>query len=350
MKIKQLFYGALLAVLTLNLSCRNDDNPTIETQPVLKGPYENGIIVANEGNFNGSNASISFITKDFSGIENNIFGTNNAGIPLGDVLQNIGFSGDDAYLVLNNSNKVTIVNRYTMTKKTEFTESLVSPRYIAFAKNFVYVTNDAYGGEKYVSIYNQTTNAFVKKITMPDAAERVVEAGGNIFVQNASFGFGNKITYLDATTNTVKSEITLPNGQINKIISADNNVYAIAAGVVDSYIYKISSTGAILKTTTLTGIANANNLEIANNKFFFTSANKIYSMDSESATVPTLPLITVKDNTYSTLYGFSVINGKIITSDANGFTGGSIISVYDITGNFLHSFTAGSSTNGFYQN
>lgn len=347
MKIKKILTSLLAGALLFQISCNRDEN--IETiQP--KGAYENGYLISNEGNFGVPNSSVSFISKDLSSIENNVFAANNSGAVLGDVLQTIGFSGDNAYFVLNNSNKITVANRYSMKKTTEFTQELVNPRFIAFANSFIYVTNDAYGGDKYLSIYNVKDNSFVKKITMTDAAEKVVEAGGNIFVQNASFGFGNKISYIDASSNTLKAEITLPDGQINKIISADSNVYAIAAGTTDSYIYQISSTGTVVKTTKLTGIANGNNLQLSDNKFFFTSGNKIYTMDAKTSTPPTAPLITVTDNTYSTLYGFTVVDGKIFTSDANGFTAGSTVTIYSTTGSLIKSFTAGKASNGFFSN
>ena len=347
MKIRKIVAAAFTSLLLFQISCSRDEDPIL---PQPKGAYENGIIISNEGNFGVPNASVTFISKDLNTIENNIFAANNGGTALGDVLQTIGFSGDDAYFVLNNSNKVTIANRYTMKKKAEITAQIVNPRYIAFAKDFVYVTNDAYGGEKYVGIYNKNDNTFVKKIPMTDAAEGVVEAGGNIFVQNASFGFGNKISYIDTSNNTVKSQITLPNGQINKMISNNSNVYAISAGTVDSYIYQISSGGTITKTIVLAGISSATNLQISDSKYFFSSENKIYAMDTKTEVLPTAPLITVPSNSYSTLYGFNVVDGKIFTSDAKDFTASSLVTVYKTDGSLLKSFSAGRSANGFFMN
>ena len=347
MKIRKIVAAAFASLLLFQISCSRDEDPIL---PEPKGAYENGILVSNEGNFGVPNASVSFISRDLSTIENNIFATNNGGTALGDVLQTIGISGDEAYFVLNNSNKVTVANRYTMKKKTEITSQLVNPRFIAFAKDFIYVTNDSYGGEKYVSIYNKTDKTFVKKINFTDAAENVVEAGGNIFVQNSSFGFGNKISYIDTSTNTLKGEITVPDGQINKIISSNSSVYAIAGGGVNSYIYQISSGGTITKTTVLNGITDATNLQISDNKFYFSNGNEIWTMDTKTPVLPTSPLITVPANSYSTLYGFNVVDGKIFTSDAKGFTAASSITVYKADGTLLKTFSAGRSSNGFFLN
>lgn len=344
MKVTRLLQLLFAFALLFNISCSNDDEVITPTTS-----YENGIFITNEGNFGTPNADVTFVTGNLSLKQDNIYSANN-GSNLGDVLQTIAFNGGKAYLVLNNSNKVKVVDRYTFKSAGEITEQINQPRYMAVANDNLYVTNDKYGGDKYVSIYKASDLSFVKKITFTDAAERVVQAGGNIFVQHASYGFGNKISYITTSNNEVQSVITLPNGNINKTISNNNNVYAIAAGTTDSYIYQISSAGAIVKTTTLTGIANATNLEIDGNKFYFTSGNKVYAMDMTATTVPATPLFTVTDNSYSTLYGFNVINGRIFTSDANGFTQDSKITVYNTSGSVISTFTAGKGANGFYAN
>lgn len=346
MKITKLLQLLFATVLLFNISCSNDDDNTL---PVIT--YENGFLIANEGNFGKPNAEVTFVSRDLTFSQNSIFSKNNNGNQLGDVLQSVAFNGDKAYLLLNNSNKIQVVNRYTFKSTGTITEQIDQPRYVAVTTNNVYVTNDKYQGAKYVSIYKSSDLSFVKKITFTDAVERIVEAGGNIFVQNASFGFGNKITYINTSNNEIQSVITLPNGNINRTISYNGNVYVIASGTTDSYIYQISNTGNITKTTTLTGIANATNLQIDGGKYFFSSANKVYSMVMTSTTTPTTPIFTAVDGgQYYTLYGFSVVDGKIFTSDVKNFTEDSEITVYTTSGSKIKSFTTGKGSNGVYLN
>ena len=345
MKISKLLSALFAATLLFTTSCRTDD-PIDEPQP--KGAYENGIFLSNEGNFGSPTATVSFISNDLS-VENKIYSANNGGAVLGDVLQNIGVNGDNAYLILNNSNKIEIVNRYTFKKVATVSDQVSQPRYIAFTGNNFYVTNSS-GSSKFVNVYNSTTNAFVKKIDLTSSGERIVEASGKIFVQNASFGSGNKITIINPTSNTVEKEVTVPNGNIKKTSSTGGNVYTIASTSTDSYIYKLSPTGAISSTITLTGIANGNNLEIDGTKFFFSSGAKVYSMDLSSTVIPTTPVLTLTDNSWSALYGFSVIDGKIYISNANGFTADSTVEIYSTAGTLLKTVTAGRGTNGFYKN
>jgi hypothetical protein len=250
-------------------------------------------------------------------------------------LQHIGFYSKYAFLVLNNTDKVKVVDRFGFNKVAEITEQLNNPRYIAFNNNKIYITNDT----KYVNIYDANNLAFISRLNINDTAERIVSAGNNIFVQNAAWGYGNKITYINGSDSTVNSQITVPNGQIQKIIADNGFVYAIASdAAADSYIYQISSTGAITKTINLTGISKAANLTIDGGKFYFTSGMKIYGMNVNASTIPTSPIVTATESApYSGLYGFDVIGGRIYTSDAQGFTADSKVTVYD-------------ANNGFYKN
>lgn len=342
MKINKILTATFASLLLFSTSCRNNDEEI--TPP--KGAYENGIFISNEGNFGKPNASVSFISNDLATVENNIYGKNNGDAQLGDVLQSVGLNGDNAYLVLNNSNKVEVVNRYTFKKVATVTENLKLPRYIAFSGNNYYVTNSS---GNTVTVYNTAGNTFVKKIDVGDTVERIVEAGGKIFVQNAAWGTGKSLTIINPSSNNIDKTFALPEGNIQKTVSHDGFAYVLTASDSDSYIYKLNPSGAVTATTKLTGVKKASNLQIAGNKYIFSSGAKIYAMEIGSATVPA-PIITQSANSWDTLYGFSVVDGKIFTSNAKGFTEASEITVYDTSGKVLKTFTAGMGTNGFYKN
>ncbi|MDF2831592.1 MULTISPECIES: DUF5074 domain-containing protein [Chryseobacterium] len=349
MKLNRLLQFIFGFVLLFSISCTSEYEETI---PEIT--YQNGLLITNEGNFGSPNADVTFITKDLSLMQNDIYKANNNKENLGDVLQTMVLNGDKAYLLLNNSNKIQIVDRYSFKKAGEITAQLNNPRYMAIANGNLYVSNDKYGGAKFVNVYKLSDNSFVKKIDFASTStvERVVEAGGNIFVQNASYGFGNTITKINTTTNAIEGTPTpMPNGDITKTITYNSNVYVIAQGTADSYIYQINPAGSIVKTTTLTGIANGTNLQIDGGRFYFTSSNKVYSMDMNATAAPTNPIITAVDGGANfTLYGFSVIDGRIFTSDVKGFTQPSEITVYTTGGTVISKFTAGMGATSVYKN
>lgn len=343
-KLLQIIFGF---VLFFSISCTSEYEETI-----TEISYQNGYFITNEGNYGQPNAEVSFITKDLSLLQNDIYKANNNNENLGDVLQTMAVSGDKAFLLLNNSNKIQVVNRYTFKKLGTITSEINQPRYMAVANNMLYVSNDQYLGAKYVSVYKTSDLSFVKKIPFSDTAERVVSAGGNIFVQNATYGFGNTLTKINTTTNEIDgTPISVPNGNINKTIAYNNNVYVIAEGTANSYLYEISPAGTITKNITLTSIPNATNLQIDGGKFFFSSTNKIYSMDLNATAAPTAPIITAVDGgPYYTLYGLNVMDGRIFTSDVKGFSQTSEMNVYTTSGTLIKKFTVGMGANGVYSN
>lgn len=351
MKLNRLLQIIFGFVLLFSVSCTSDYEEII---PEIT--YNNGFFITNEGNFQTPNADVTFITKDLSLMQNDIYKAKNNNENLGDVLQTMVLNGNKAYLLLNSSNKVKVVDRVTFKKTGEITEQLNNPRYMAVANGNLYVTNDQFGAGKFVTVYKLSDNSFVKKIDFATTStvEGIVEAGGNIYVQNTnSFNPGTTITKINTSNNTIDTTpIQVPNGNnINKIISYNNSVYAIAEGTSNSYIHQIPAAGGVITTTTLTGIEKATNLQIDGGRFYFSSKNKIYSMAMNATTAPTSPLITAVDGgDYFTLYGFSVLDGRIFTVDVKGFTEASEITVYTTAGTAISKFKAGKGANGVYKN
>lgn len=346
------FLTAIFASALLVVASCNDDDYLPSDQEVSYS----GILIANEGSFNKPDATIDYTTSNLSGGTSDIFKTAN-NENLGDVLQTIGFKGTNAYLVVNNSNKIVIANRFNFKKNTTVTSNLTSPRYIAFTDSQYYVTNNNFFDVKKLNIYSTADNTFVKSINFDRYAEKVVEAGGNIVVQTDGSTYdatgnelptGHTITIVKPTNNVVDKTITLPDaGIVKDLISYEGFAYALSSGNADSYIYKINTADGTFTTTTLTGISNVQKLRIESGNFYFLDgAQKVYSKSLAAPASTAKTLLTAKGYAY----GFDVIDGRIFLSDAS-FTGQSTVYVYNAsTGAEVISFKSGIGTNGFYKN
>lgn len=352
MNFKKILPFLFASALLFNVACNDDD--FVEQEKILA--YENGILIANEGGFTTPTSEVSFVSNDLATFENKIYGKNNNSEILGNVLQSIGFSGENAYLVSNVPNKIDIVNRYTFKKVNTVTTNLDNPRYIAFSGSNYYVTNNNFFDVMKLNVYNTANNGFVTSISFPRSAEKVVEANGRIVVQtdgvtyDSSFNelpSGYSLTIVNPSTNAVATTVTLPsNGIIRDLISYNGDAYVLASSNTASYIYKVNTTAGTFTTTTLT-LGKVQKLRIDANKFYFNdSSKKIYAMDLNSTTTPTSPIVTATGS----LYGFNVIDGKIYVSDAN-FSGDSKVNIYNVNGGTLvKTLTTGIGTNGFYKN
>ncbi|MEA3316518.1 MAG: hypothetical protein U9R54_01010 [Bacteroidota bacterium] len=132
-KINLVRIGLLsLAIIFFASSCDNDDN-------VIKGEFVNGVFISNEGNFGAGNGSISFYSVKGDSVSNNIFSKLN-NRPLGDVVQSVKVFDNNAYIVVNASNKVEVVKYNDFVENGVITE-LSQPRYFAgISSDKAYVT------------------------------------------------------------------------------------------------------------------------------------------------------------------------------------------------------------------
>lgn len=133
--LKLLFSSAaLLSASFIFSSCSSDDN---DGGPA--GEFASGVFVVNEGNFQDADGSITHYNSGNGTATQAIYNTTNNGAILGDVVQSMSISGDLAYLVVNNSNKVEVVNANTF--ESEYTITDVSlPRYFTTFNGKGYIT------------------------------------------------------------------------------------------------------------------------------------------------------------------------------------------------------------------
>jgi len=349
MKFSKLLTGVFAAALLFTVGCKDDE--VFES----KGTYENGYFISNEGAFNASNAEVTYVTDNFSGQQDNIYKVNNAGEPLGDVLQSIAFNNVNAYLVVNNSNKIEVVNRYGFKKLATITSNLQQPRNIAFSGNYIYVTNNNFFDSYYVSIYNLADLSFVKKISFDRYAEKIVETAGNVLVQTDGISYstgnpvitGHTVSLISSATKEVAKVITLPDaGEIKDLGSKDGYAYALTSTFTDSFLYKINGSSGDVTNIAIDGIVGAEKLKISgDNLYILDGMGNVYTK-AITASSPATKIFTIPFY----VYGFDVIDGKIFASNAGNFSGASEVTVYSLTGSKLTSFKAGVAANGFYKN
>jgi len=331
----------LFALLFGFSSCNNADDP----KPLPKGDYENGFFITNEGNFGTPNGSITFMPDDMSQASHTIFSSIN-GTHLGDVLQSVTFEEDYAYLVLNNSNKIEVVNRYTFKNIATITENIAAPRYALVKNGKLYVTN---GGNNSVLIFDANSFTYETSIEIDKTVEEIKEDNDLIYVTNAAFGFGNEISVIDVNTNTVVKTITVAEG-LNSIEIEDGILYALHK----TGITKVStSTNEIIGDIPFEdGLSNATKLEVEDDFLYFLSGSKIFKFSKDVTALANVELIDTKveDQPWFIGYGFNIVDNKLFYTDVKGFTENSEVQVYDLDGKLLKNFNAGIGANGVYGN
>ena len=116
------FLAIMIALVVSVSSCDPDKEPTAVQ------PYTNGVFITHEGAFSGGTGTISFYNRTIGGIKNDIFGTENTGAAIGNILQSMSVTNGKAYLVAHNANRLMVVDANTF----KFQDSIVGltlPRY-----------------------------------------------------------------------------------------------------------------------------------------------------------------------------------------------------------------------------
>ncbi|UMB53376.1 YncE family protein [Lutibacter sp. A64] len=171
-------FWLVLALSTIALTaCREDDLIISEEEEIL--PPEivtsvEGFYLLNEGNMNMNKASLDYYDYESGIYRRNVYGEANpeSTLGLGDVGNDIAIYGSKLYAVINNSNKVEVMDVKTAERIKVI--DVKNCRYLTFSNGKAYVS--AYDGE--VALGNTAANGFVAEIdTTSLAITRTVEVG-----------------------------------------------------------------------------------------------------------------------------------------------------------------------------
>lgn len=328
--------------------------------PVMGQTFDNGIIILNEGGAGSNNASVSYLQAGTTSISNDIYANANMGLgPLGDTGQSMSFAADNAYIVLNISNTVKVVNRHTFEYVTTISEGLVNPRYMGTIANRGYITNwgDAGDGhDDYIAIFDLPTRAAIGTIPMSEGIERIVAHEGKLYVAHqGGYGFGNKISVVDAMTNTVETEITV--GDVpNSMLFKDGFLYVLCGGKpfwapeeTDGRLDRIDlSDNSVSTVAEFAGLHPAN-LELdASDHIYFSSDEVVFKSTLANPSAFT-QLFTLEPQGAYGIYGMDLIDGQLYVADAGNYVSPGTAYIFDTDGNLQHNYTVGVIPNSFYK-
>lgn len=353
MKLRHAFLSAM--IIGLSVSCSNDDDNGKGNEPL--GAYENGILVSNEGPFSNGSGTISFISNDLSVVENGIYKNINKE-DLGNVVQSIGFTEEEAFIVANVSNKINVVNRNTFEKKGGITEGLENPRYFAVSNGKGYVTNwgdAADDTDDYVAIVNLQDYVVEGTIPVVFGPEKIIAKGTTIYVAHqGGFGQNNKVSVISALTHEVVKTITVGDAPNSMELDASGNLWVLAAGKPN---YTQDETAGLLsKINTATNEVAADFqfetaqhpglLNVEGNDLYFYLGDTVYKQGISNSALSMEKVLTG-----SGFYTMTINDGRLYATNAGDFASNGTLTVYDLsTKQAIDTFTLGIIPGGVYFN
>ncbi|MDC8000465.1 YncE family protein [Aequorivita todarodis] len=347
--MKRIIFMTLTVLLFV--SCSSDDDNQPEYIPAA---FEKGILITNEGPFNNGSGNITYISEDYSTVVQNIFKNVN-GSNLGNIVQSMGFQDNIAYIVVSNSQKIEIANRYTFQRIDSVTTGLVNPRYfVSVGGNKGYVSNWGDPNDNtddYLAVLDLRTNTVSATIPVAFGPERMVVANNKIYVAHqGAYGQNNLISVISGTT----VESTIPVGDVpNSMVVSGNTLYVLCGGnpsytgseTAGSLVKIDLATGQVSQTFSFGTTQHPTSLTMDGAKLFYNLDGKVYKVDTASISLPGADIIN------GNFYTLQAKDGKLYAADAKDYASRGSLIIYDLSTNQqIQEFETGIVPGGIYFN
>lgn len=347
--MNKLFFLAIAALFFV--SCSSDDDGQPEYVPAA---FEKGILVTNEGPFGNGSGAITYISEDYSTVAQNIYRTVN-GTELGNIVQSMGFQNENAYIVVNNSNKIMIANRYSFEAVDSIKTGIENPRYFMGADgNKGYVTNwgdPNDNGDDFIAVLDLRNNTVATTIPVAFGPERMVTYNNKVYVAHQG-GFGQNNIVSVISGNNVESTITV--GEVpNSMVVLGNSLFVLCGGnpsytgneTAGSLVKIDLSSGQVSNTYAFSTTEHPSSLTMDGNSLFYSLDGKVYKLNSGSVSLPGNDIIE------GFFYTLEAKNGLLYATDAGDFASRGSLKIYDLSTNQqIQDFQTGIVPGGIYFN
>jgi YVTN family beta-propeller protein len=221
MKSRNIIFLICIAILVS--SCEKQ-GPLSDAEYVADCIKTDGVFIISEGNYTAGNGALSFYSYSKREIYNNIFSMAN-GRPLGDVPNSMIFSGNNGYIVVNNSGRIEVVEKSTLLSIATI-DDLVSPRNILPVSSSKAYVSSLYSNS--ITIINLLTNSVSGRIDIRRTSEAMLLLGNKAYV--SSWSSGNDIMVLNTLTDKVIDSIRVAPEPESMVIDKNNKLWILCSG------------------------------------------------------------------------------------------------------------------------
>ncbi|WP_188048721.1 YncE family protein [Flavobacterium sp. GP15] len=358
----------LIVVISSFTSCQGDD-PIIKEE-IVELPSQTptaveGFYLLNEGNMSSNKASLDYYDYKTGVYKRNIYSQANpeATLGLGDVGNDIAVYGNKIYAVINNSNKVEVMDAKTA-KRLKVID-LKNGRYVTFGNGKVYVSS--YDGE--IGLDNNTPNGFVAEIDTTSLnigrtvkvgrqPEGLAVLGQKLYVANSGgynpTDYERTVSVIDLKKFTKTKDIDVAINLNRLKVDSDGDIYVSSRGdyySIASKLFVIDSKTDLVKKTFDIACANlwiaGDQAYVIGSEFNYTTFENVitYSLiNTKTETLlPQSFLPKSVSDLITTPYGIAVdpISFNIYITDAGDYVSPGKLYCLDKDGNTKFTVTTG---------
>jgi len=346
MKSSYLFLGALFIVM---VSACEKEEPNV----IVDTGFTHGVFITSEGAYGNSNGSVSYLDQDSMILRNNFFNEIN-GRPLGDVVQSLAIHDGRAYIVVNNSQKVEVIDLKSFTS-VGLIEGLSYPRYfLGIDEEKGYVTNGSMTGQVYV--INLTSLTIIDSIQVGSGPEQMLKLGDRVYVANSGgHGIDSTLSVIDSGKDEVLETIQVGHAPLSLTLDANEDLWVLCKGKVvwgadwsiteetDSELIRLNTGSNQIESRMTIGMTgdffwpSRMTADKDKTKIWFTEAGGLYEMAISASTQPSQAAIP------KAFYGFGVdpVSGVIFGLASPSFTEAGYMFRYQADGALIDSLKVG---------
>ncbi|MEA1886141.1 MAG: hypothetical protein U9N72_02895 [Bacteroidota bacterium] len=325
---------ALVGAILLLISCEK----TVE-EPDITADNLKGMFVVCEGVYGSANGDITFYDAESDQSTKSLyFSANN--VEPGDVVQSFEIVDTLGFIVVNNSQKITVVNMKDF-KVVKNINGFSYPRSVVRAdENTVYVSNGNGSSENYIYSIDLFLLEKSDSLQVASGPEKLIKVYSKVYgaISGGWNNDGNTVIEIDPSTFTIANTYEVASVPVDIVADKDNNIWAYCKGVPDytnwpdvtytnSGISKINVSTRVVTTLPLSAMSSPGINNIAVNpdgSVIYYLNDGLYSMPVSSTVLPNSKVV---DHLF---YGVDVdprsgnivcldeINSEAVIYDING--------------------------------
>tara|TARA_R100000908_G_scaffold45503_4_gene21774 strand:- start:69335 stop:70597 length:1263 start_codon:yes stop_codon:yes gene_type:complete len=192
------------------------------------------VIVGNEGNFGSGNATLTNYLVENNSANDGVFLEAN-GTGIGDVVQSLSWINGSIYVVVNNSQKIVVLDPETFqqTGQISLGENASPQQIMQVSESKAYVT-DLYASLAYVVNLEDHS---VSETTIPAGVnpDRMAQFEEYAYIANSGFGADSTIFKVDIATDAVVDTFEVSRGPSGMRIDADGILWVVSTGYSGDY-------------------------------------------------------------------------------------------------------------------
>ncbi len=327
----------IFIVLILCASCKKD-GPLHPDEPAFISPGSNGVFVVNEGNFQFGNASVSYYQEGMDQSVEDLFEPAN-NRPLGDVGQVMHLFNGKAYVVINNSGKIEVVNPQTFVSEA-IISGFNTPRDILPVSNNKAYVSDLYAGE--VTVVDLSNHSISGSISLNSASAQMALVYGHAFITSTET---NRLYVVNTLNDAVSDTVVVGFGANSIVQDKNGKLWVLCRGNFGNIasLHRVDPVNNSVEESFLfsnsSDAPNSLNINGGLDTLYFLNKD-VYRMAIAENSLPTHPFVAGEGRNF---YGLGVHpeSGNIYVSDAIDYVQRGEVLIYRPDGSHKSSFLAG---------